>query len=301
MREKIEAALDKYVDKHRPKLHEHIDNCVEWLKGIISEHLPHHVVEYIKKHSDDGDGIFEVMSQVITQMSDQMSGDFKDEIREVTREHLDKITVNTSDDLTTVVVRESKNAVAVVTRKKEKNDDESWWKEIDFSFLKGGKEGIIAKFLEFVKPHVQRSGDDIKEHVSTHLPEHVKRKLTKKIGITTKNRDDSAVRDRGIHFHQGGFAHILDKIAGKEEEFISKTFDKIFNKLPEKIQEFLEPHIREFVDKLMDLLHIEIRENVFKEDHFLGGLKSMLNVDKDGDGKNDFIQAVESFFHHKNK
>ncbi|KAF0457894.1 hypothetical protein F8M41_001072 [Gigaspora margarita] len=305
MREKIEAALDKYIDKHRPKLKQHVDHCLEWLKGVISENLPHQVMEHIKKHSDDGDGFMEAMGQVFTTMSEQMSGDLKDEVKEVTREHLDKITVNTSDDLTTVVVRESKNAVGEVTRKKEKHDDEAWWKEIDLSFLSGGKEGIINKFVEFVRPHVRRCGDDIKESVSLQLPEHVRNKLTSKMGFFAKHRETSEVKERGLNFHHGGFTSLLNKFAGKEEEFLSKTFDKVFNKLPEKIREFLDPHVGEFVEKLMDRLHIELRENVFKEEHFLGSIKSMIHGDKDGDGKNDFIQGVsnvvESLFHHKNK
>ncbi|CAG8609619.1 3961_t:CDS:2, partial [Scutellospora calospora] len=230
---------------------------------------------------------------VITTMSDQMTGDMKDEMRAITRENLDEITVNSADDLTTVVVRESKNAVSEVTRKKEKKDDEAWWKEIDLSFLKGGKEGITNKFIEFVRPHIRRCGDDINQKISKKLPEHAKSKLREKLGFGFKNRDVTVVKDRGIHLHEGGFKHLMEKFRCDEgEDIISKTFDKIFQRLPEKLQEMLEPHIKEFEEKLLETLHIELYENIFKEDNFLGSIKSMINRDKDGDGKNDFVQGV---------
>ncbi|CAG8850734.1 9694_t:CDS:1, partial [Racocetra persica] len=124
MREKVQAALEHVIDKHQPKLQKHIDNCLEWLKEIIVEHLPHQIMEHIKKHADEGDDFFEAIGQIAKTMSVQVSGDFKDEIRAVTRDRLDEITVNSSDDLTTVVVREAKKAVGEVTRKKEKKDEE---------------------------------------------------------------------------------------------------------------------------------------------------------------------------------
>ncbi|CAG8838179.1 13669_t:CDS:1, partial [Racocetra persica] len=182
-------------------------------------------------------------------------------------------------------------------------DEEEWWKDIDLSFLLKGKEGIVNQFIEFVRPPVREFGDDVKHKVSIRLPEHVKHKLSEKIGFFSKNRDRE-VTDRGIHLNhlrEGRFGQLLNKFATKEEDFISKTFDKMFHRLPEKIIEFLEPRVKEFEEKLLELLHVELRENIFKEDKFKGTIKAILSGDMNRDGKNDFMQAIESLFHHKHK
>lgn len=326
MREKIVFAIEKYIDKHRDKIKEHVDENLEKLKVTIVEKLPDRILEFIKKHSDDGDGhdtFIENVFQVISGIADRISDDFKDEIRVNTREHLDEITVDAPDQLTDKIIKESKRAVREITAKDD--DGESWWSDIDLSFLRGGKEGIIDKILELVRPPVNRTGDEVNKKVSDGVPENIKSKLYVKFGITAKkdSQVQEEIKERGISLskHEKEDGHKFSKFFNslihrdddgdgdggeKENEGFRKSIlDKIFVKLPDKIHGFLEPHVKEFEEKLMDHLNMELRENIFNDDHFLHGIKNLLNKfgDKDGDGKNDFLEEVSnvvgSFFKKK--
>ena len=44
-------------------------------------------------------------------------------------------------------------------------------------FLKGGKEGIITRIVELIRPPVHEAGDGIKKKISTRLPGQVRDKL----------------------------------------------------------------------------------------------------------------------------
>ncbi|CAG8648122.1 16151_t:CDS:1, partial [Acaulospora morrowiae] len=319
MREHIVKAIEQYIDKHYDRIREHVDRNLEKLKEVVVEKLPDHVLEFIKKHADDGDGhetMMESIFQVMSSMADQLTDDYKEDLRIVTREHLDEVTVDSTDHLTGVVVDESKKAVREVTSKDD--DGESWWKNIDLSFLKGGKDGIIAKILELIRHPIHHASGDINKSISQRVPDKAKSKLYEKFGLKVEKKVEyevqEEVHDRGIS-KKHHFTKVLGTIMGGEEGGsggggggMRKSFiDKIFEKIPEKIETVLIPHFQEFEEKLMEHLKIEMHENIFKDDNFLHGMKGLIGKfgDKDGDGKNDFIEgvsnAMESFFHKKKK
>ncbi|CAG8514592.1 9045_t:CDS:1 [Diversispora eburnea] len=313
MREKIILAIENYIDKHREKIKERVDKNVEKLKVTIIDKLPDQILEFIKKHSDDGDGhdtFMENVFQVISNIADRVSDDFKEDIRESTRERLDEATIDTSDRLTDKIIKESKNAVRDVTSKDD--DGESWWSNIDLSFLRGGKEGIITKILELARPPIRKSGEEVNRKVSEKIPDNVKDKLCSKFGLTAKKdrQIQEEIHERGISLSKHGKeedGHIISKFfnslihkgdddGNKNEGARLNIIDKLFAKLPDKIQIFLEPHVKEFEERLIDHLNTELRENIFKDDNFLGGIKGILGKfgDKDGDGKNDLLEGVHN-------
>ncbi|RHZ87742.1 hypothetical protein Glove_30g53 [Diversispora epigaea] len=321
MRERIVLAIENYIDKHRDKIQEHVDKNVEKLKVTIVDKLPDQILEFIKKRSDDGDGhdtFMENVFQVISNIADRVSDDFKEDIRESTRERLDEATTDTSDRLTDKIIKESKQAIREVTSKDD--DGESWWSNIDLSFLKGGKEGIITKIIELVRPPIRKSGEEVNRKVSEKVPDNVKVKLYSKFGLTAKKDQQvqEEIHERGISLSKHGKEEDSNKLSkffsslihkgddeSKNEGARLNVIDKLFAKLPDKIQNFLEPHVKEFEERLVDHLNTELRENIFKDDNFLGGIKNILNKfgDKDGDGKNDLLEEVSnvvgSFFRKK--
>ncbi|CAG8646471.1 3091_t:CDS:1, partial [Acaulospora colombiana] len=286
MREHIVNAIEQYIDKHYDKIRQHVDKNLERLKDIIVEKLPTHVLEFIKKHSDDGDGhesMMESLLQVVSSLADKLTDEYKEEIRVVVRDHLDEVTVDSTDHLTGVVVKESKRAVREVTSRDD--DGESWWKDIDLSFLKGGREGIIEKIMEIIRPPVQRASDDINRSVSERIPVKAKEKLYQRLGVGGGPVESVEYESREVHEGERGiktkhsFTKVIGSFMGGGEGGGGLHFgfiDRIFEKLPDKIQLALAPHFQEFEEKLMEHLHIELHENIFKEENFLHGMKTLI-------------------------
>ncbi|CAH1765967.1 9759_t:CDS:2 [Entrophospora sp. SA101] len=289
VRERVRKALNEYVDEHRDNIYQHVDKNLIKLKAVIVEKLPDKVMEFLKKRIDDGDDqhdtFLENVMQFVGSISGKLSDDFKEDIRNSTREHIDDATINSSDDLTNLIVKRSKEVILDMTtdsddEEETKKKKSSFSKNLDLGILKDGKEGIINRIVELIKPPIHESSDDIKKKIAGRLPDQIKSKLIGKISggfIGSK----SSTSDRGI-FHSSADG---DKSGDKSESKLKKVFgifskddkegekksnfiNKIFDKLPDKIEEILTPYIVGFEQSVIEHVETELRSNIFSNDKF---------------------------------
>ncbi|CAI2163949.1 9012_t:CDS:2 [Funneliformis geosporum] len=286
MRDKIARAVEEYIDEHRDKLAEIVERNLVKLKAIIIDELPEKIMEFLKKRIDDGDDehdtFLENVLKTITSLTGKLSDDFKDDVRENVRRNLDEATEDSADQLTDIITTESK-------------------KQMNFGFLRDGKEGIITKVMELIRPPVHRSGEDIDEKISDNVPKHVKKTLLNKVGGNIfSSKKDADAQSRGLFSKSSGkdeeggnkFSKILKVFDGKEGNFI----DRMFAKLPDKVSEFLRPYLENFERSLLESVGEEFRNNIFRDDKFKNDVKNILLKfgDPDGDGKNFFTEAADA-------
>ncbi|RIA88108.1 hypothetical protein C1645_256583 [Glomus cerebriforme] len=323
MRDRVARAVEVYIDKHRDDLKGHVERNLEKLKEVIVEKLPDKVMDFIKKRVDDGDDendtFLESVLKVATSLTEKLSDDFKEDVREDTRRHLDDITSDSPDRITDIIVTESKKAIWDFANDDDDDDDDdikNFFKNFNFGFLKEGKEGVINKVIELIKPPVHRSGEEINKEVSEKVPQHIKGNMVNQVGKTVfDSKKDKDIQSRGI-FSKSKSGGDDDDEGGKKFSKVLKIFgegkdegnfvDRMFAKLPAKISNFIRPFIDEFEEKLLQNIEEELRNNIFRDDKFKNDVKNLLlkfGGDSDGDGKNFFTEAadaVSSFFKKKN-
>src|SRR4051812_48188573 len=115
MRDRVARAVEVYLDKHRDDVKKLVASNLERLKEVIVENLPDKVMEFLKKRIDDGDDendtFLEGILKVVTSLTEKLSDDFIEDVREDTRRHLDEVTEDSPDQITDIIVTESKKAV----------------------------------------------------------------------------------------------------------------------------------------------------------------------------------------------
>src|SRR5437660_11729751 len=115
IRKKIRNALNEYVDERRSNIYNIVDRNLIKLKDDIIEKLPDKLMEFLKKHADDGDDqndtFLENVVKLINLINEKLSEDFKEDVRVSTREHLDEATKNTPDEITNLIVMFSKKVI----------------------------------------------------------------------------------------------------------------------------------------------------------------------------------------------
>jgi len=263
MRDRVARAVEVYLDKHRDDVKKLVASNLERLKEVIVENLPDKVMEFLKKRIDDGDDendtFLEGILKVVTSLTEKLSDDFIEDVREDTRRHLDEVTEDSPDQITDIIVTESKKAVWDFATDDDDDDDDdikNFFKQFDFSFLREGKDGIIKKILELIRPPVHNSGENINKEISEKVPQHVKGNMVDQVGknvFDSKKNKDNEVQSRGIFSSNskskssgGG-----DEEGGKKLSKILKVFgegkdegnfiDRMFARLPAKISKFLQP------------------------------------------------------------
>ncbi|CAG8576167.1 14232_t:CDS:2 [Funneliformis caledonium] len=286
MRDRIARAVEEYIDKHRDKLEEIVDKNLVKLKAIIIDELPEKIMDFLKKRIDDGDDdhdtFLENILKTITSLTGKLSDDFKEDVRENIRRNLDEATVDSAEKLTDVITTESK-------------------RQMNFGFLREGKEGIISKVMELIRPPVHRSGEEIDEKISDNVPKHVKKSLLSKVGGNLfSSKKEAESRYRGLFSksddkdEEGGnkFTKVLKLFDGKNGNFI----DRMFAKLPKKLSEFLRPYLESFERSLLESVGEEFRNNIFRDDKFKNDVKNIFVKigDPDGDGRNFFTEAADA-------
>src|SRR6185369_4282899 len=120
IREHIQKAIDGYLDTNRDNIRVHVDKNVEATKTAIVEKLPDHVIGYLTKHFEkksDGGDLISTLISTVTSFAKELSDEFKQDIRALTKHHVDKATEGTTDLITDTAIRESKVAINTVTQK----------------------------------------------------------------------------------------------------------------------------------------------------------------------------------------
>ncbi|KAG9294972.1 hypothetical protein G9A89_017766 [Geosiphon pyriformis] len=303
VREMIEKAIEDYLDTHRDNIRVHVEKNLNSTKSNIVEHLPDHVVNFLKshlekRHKESGGNFLGTIINSVSSLATGLSENFKNEIREATKHHVDKATEGSTDYITDTAVKESKVAVKSLTKKDD--DDHKFFQNFDLSFLGEGKVGIVNKILELIRPPIRRVSNEIKEKVSSSFPKHIKKLILHDLGgkLPGSDKDGDGVNDNiqsvlallgGGGRKKGGDGN---REGGDDDDDDDNDFlDKILHRLPQKIHDFLTPFLEKFEEGLMQNISFELHNRIFSEDYFKKGVLSFLKLfggsGGSGDGKGD--------------